>query len=147
MFHEYSPADVAVSFNGLPITGFAPDTFIRLRRNTDVFGETVGSEGELALTVIPDKTGEIEITLMQTAPSNFDLSAALKLQEETRVPTIGVLMIQDPSGSVLAIAKNAYFKAYPEVELGSDQNSKTWMFGCEQLEYTSTPPGFVPRLF
>ena len=51
-------------------------------------------------------------------------------------------MIQDPSGSVLATALNAYLKAFPDVELGAEQNSKTWMFGCEILEYTSVPAGF-----
>lgn len=144
MLQSYSPKDVNVSFNGLPVTGFAPDSFIRLRRNTDIVDETVGSDGELSLTFIPDRTGEIEIELMQTSPSNLTLSGALLAMENARIPTVGVLMVQDPSGSVLAIAKNAYIKGYPEVELGSGQNSKTWMFGCEVLEYSSTPPGFNP---
>lgn len=141
MLQSYSPKDVNISFNGIPITGFAPDSFVRLSRNSDVVSETVGAQGELSLTFIPDRTGNIEIELMQTSPANLTLSAALLTMENAQLVTIGVLMIQDPSGSVLAIAKNAYIKGYPEVELGGEQNSKTWTFGCETLEYSSTPPG------
>lgn len=143
MLPSYSPKDVSISFDGVAITGFAPDTFVSLRRNSDLLGETVGAAGELALTKIADRTGEIEITLMQTASSNLALSALALATENGGSITTGVLMIQDPSGSVLATALNAYVKSFPEVELGADQNSKTWTFGCEVLEYSATPPGFA----
>lgn len=141
MLPVYSPKDVAISFNGIAITGVAPDSFVRLRRNSDLLGETVGAAGELSLTKIADRTGEVEIELMQTSGSNLLLSAVALATENGGPVTVGVLMIQDPSGSVLATALNAYLKSLPEVELGADQNSKTWTFGCEVLEYTSTPPG------
>lgn len=141
MLPAYSPKDVNVSFNGIAITGFAPDSFIRLSRNSELLGETVGAAGELSLTKIADRTGAIEIELMQTAETNLLLSALALATENGGPITVGTLMIQDPSGSVLAVALNAYLKAFPDVELGADQNTKTWMFGCETLEYTSTPPG------
>lgn len=141
MLPAYSPKDVAISFNGIAITGFAPDSFVRLRRNSALLGETVGAAGELSLTKIADRTGEVEIELMQTSASNLLLSAIALATENGGPVTVGVLMIQDPSGSVLATALNAYMKSFPEVELGAEQNSKTWTFGCEVLEYTSTPPG------
>lgn len=142
MLPSYSPKDVKVSFNGFAITGFAPDSFIRLRRNSDILAETVGSAGELSLTKIADRTGEVEIDLMQTAESNLLLSAVALATENGAPITVGVLMIQDPSGSVLGTALNAFIKSHPEIELGASQNSKTWTFGCEVLEYTSTPAGY-----
>jgi hypothetical protein len=143
MLPAYSPKDVNIAFNGIAIQGFAPDSFLRLRRNSDLLTETVGAAGELGLTKIADRTGEIEIELMQTAESNLLLSAIAIATENGGPITTGVLMIQDPSGSVLALAINAYLKSLPEIELGVDQNSKTWVFGCEVLEYTSTPAGFT----
>lgn len=142
MLPAYSPKDVNISFNGFAITGYATDSFVRLRRNSDLLNETVGASGELSLTKIADRTGEIEIELMQTSESNLLLSAVALATENGGPVTTGVLMIQDPSGSVLAVALNAYLKALPEVELGAEQNSKTWMFGCEILEYSSTPAGY-----
>ena len=145
MLASYSPKDVNVSFNGIALTGFAPDSFIRIRRNSDVVMETVGAQGELSLTKNADKTGEIEIELMQTSESNIALSALLFSMEfiSDLIP-VGEIVITDPSGSNLTLAHNAYIKAAPEIDLGNDQNTRVWKFGCEQLVYTSVPSGYSP---
>lgn len=143
MLTSYSPKDVHISFDGVSITGFAPDTFVSLRRNSPLLGETVGAAGELSLTKNADRTGEIEITLMQTASSNLILSGLALATENGGSITTGVLLILDPSGSVLATALNAYIKSFPDVELGAEQSPKTWTFGCEILEYSSIPSGFA----
>lgn len=145
MLVSYSPKDVNISFFGIAIEGFAPDSFIRARRNSDILNETVGASGELSLTRVADKTGEIEIELMQTAESNLLLSGLMYAMEfDGGVIPVGELMIQDPSGSALVIASNAYVKSMPEVELGAEQSSRTWTFGCENMWYTSTPSGLLP---
>lgn len=143
MLPSYSPKDVKVSFNGIAITGFAPDSAIRLRRNSPIIKNTVGMAGDLSITRIADRTGEIEIELMQTAESNLDLSALAHSIELGGPIPVGAMLVQDPSGSVLATALNAYLMMHPDIELGADQNSKVWTFGCEILEYSATPPGFV----
>ena len=138
MLPAYSPKDVKVSFNGITITGFSPDSFIRLKRAVEFVANTVGAQGDLSLTKVADRTGEIEIELMQTSESNTELSILANAQEVGGDIVIGVLTVQDPSGSVLALAINAYLKGHPDVELGAEQYSKTWMFGCETLEYSAT---------
>lgn len=141
----YSPKDVNVSFNGIAFSGFAPDSFIRIRRNSEVVLETVGSAGDLALTKVADKTGEIEIEFMQTSESNIALSALLFATEfGGDVIPVGEIVITDPSGSNLTLAHNAYIKMTPDIDLGADQNSRVWTFGCEELVFTSTPAGFSP---
>ena len=145
MLTSYSPKDVNVSFNGIALTGFAPDSFIRIRRNSEVVMETVGAQGELSLTKNADKTGEVEVELMQTSESNIALSALLFTTEfvSDLIP-VGEIVITDPSGSNLTLAHNAYIKAAPEIDLGNDQNTRVWKFGCEQLVYTSVPSGYSP---
>jgi hypothetical protein len=143
MLNSYSPRNVNVSFNGIAITGFAPESFIRIKRNSDLLAETVGSAGELALTHIADKTGEIEIELMQTSSANLGLSALILAMEfQTSLIPVGEIVILDPSGSNFTIAHNAYIKRVPEIDLGATQNTRTWVFGCEELVYTATPAGF-----
>ena len=146
MFRSYAPKDVVVSWNGIPITGFAAGTFITMKRSTESKKKTVGSQGDVCLTMSADKTGEIELTLMQTAPSNNLLSAALHAEEKLKVPTVGVLMISDPSGSMLALSKNAFLMSFPNSDLGDDATDRTWMFGCEDLDYSSAI-GYVPIQF
>ena len=79
---------------------------------------------------------------MQTAQSNLLLAAIQAKQDDMELEEdiSSNFVIYDPSGSVLATGVNAWLQELPQVELGRDQNSKTWIFGCERLEYTSTIP-------
>lgn len=138
MLRSYSPKDVIVSINGIPLTGYAPDTFVSISRNAELVEEEVGSDGSLSLTKIADKTGEITIMLQQTSPTNTALSAAALVQEyatDEIVPM--VITILDPSGSILCAATNSYFKSYPSMDVGSSQNAREWIFGCEDLVFGS----------
>lgn len=142
MYQQYSPKDVVCSWNGIAIEGFAPDSFLRLQRTSPLVTPVVGAGGQVALTRNADKTGTIEIELMQTSLSNQMLSAIQAKQDnmELEEDISSNFVIYDPSGSVLATGINAWLQELPQVELGRDQNSKTWIFGCEKLEYTSTIP-------
>lgn len=142
MYQQYSPKDVVCSWNGIAIEGFAPDSFLRLQRTSPLVTPVVGAGGQVALTRNADKTGTIEIELMQTSLSNQMLSAIQAKQDdmELEVDIASNFVIYDPSGSVLATGINAWLQELPQIELGRDQNSKTWIFGCEKLDYTSTIP-------
>lgn len=142
MYQQYSPKDVVCSWNGIAIEGFAPDSFLRLQRTSPLVTPVVGAGGQVALTRNADKTGTIEIELMQTSLSNQMLSAIQAKQDnmELEEDISSNFVIYDPSGSVLATGVNAWLQELPQIELGRDQNSKTWIFGCEKLDYTSTIP-------
>lgn len=142
MYQQYSPKDVVCSWNGIAIEGFAPDSFLRLQRTSPLATPVVGAGGQVALTRNADKTGTIEIELMQTSLSNQMLSAIQAKQDnmELEEDISSNFVIYDPSGSVLATGINAWLQELPQIELGRDQNSKTWIFGCEKLDYTSTIP-------
>lgn len=148
MAHKtYSPKDVTVAWNNIGITGFGEDSFLRLEWSEDVFTKHVGADGTLALTKSADYTGTIEIELMATAQDNLVLGAIEKAQR--LAPKAGVAFsnfeISDESGSVLAVAINAYIMTRPSVDLGSDQNTKTWVFGCEKLEVIEVPAEIAAR--
>nr|HAU5726719.1 DUF3277 family protein [Citrobacter freundii] len=142
MYQQYSPKDVVCSWNGVAIEGFAPDSFLRLQRTSPLVTPVVGAGGQVALTRNADKTGTIEIELMQTSLSNQMLSAIQAKQDDMELEEdiSSNFVIYDPSGSVLATGINAWLQELPQIELGRDQNSKTWIFGCEKLDYTSTIP-------
>lgn len=142
MYQQYSPKDVVCSWNGIAIEGFAPDSFLRLQRTSPLVTPVVGAGGQVALTRNADKTGTIEIELMQTSLSNQMLSVIQAKQDnmELEEDISSNFVIYDPSGSVLATGINAWLQELPQIELGRDQNSKTWIFGCEKLDYTSTIP-------
>ena len=137
MYQQYSPKDVVCSWNGIAIEGFAPDSFLRLQRTSPLVTPVVGAGGQVALTRNADKTGTIEIELMQTSLSNQMLSAIQAKQDnmELEEDISSNFVIYDPSCSVLATGINAWLQELPQIELGRDQNSKTWIFGCEKLYF------------
>lgn len=135
MLRTYSPKDVKILWNGIEIAGLAPDSFVRLSRSSKLLEKTVGSQGDVSLTRIADTTGEIEIELMQTSPSNDVLAAYAFAQENsTSEPPISQLIIKDSGTNLsLVVGVNAWLEGYPDHEYGSSQNTKTWNFGCENL--------------
>lgn len=148
MAHKtYAPKDVTVAWNNIAITGFGEDSFLRLSWDEDVFTKHVGANGTLALTKSADETGTIEVELMATATDNIVLGAIEKAQ---RAATASVAFsnfeISDPSGNALAVAINAYIMSRPDVDLGSDQNTKVWTFGCERMEFIDVPPELAARI-
>lgn len=142
MYQQYSPKDVVCSWNGIAIEGFAPDSFLRIQRTSPLVSQVVGAGGQVALTRNADKTGSIEIELMQTSPSNLMLSAIQAKQDamELELDITSNFIIFDPSGSVMATGVNAWLEELPAIELGREQNSKVWRFGCERVDYASTIP-------
>lgn len=147
MHRIYSPKDVQVSWNGIPITGYSSDTFLEMERNSDVFLESVGADGNLALTKNADLTGEVRITLMQTAQANRLLAAAAAAQQliGATIP-VSNFVVFDPSDSSVSLAYNAYIKTVPVTAYGSDQTSKTWVFGCELFLTTDDLAGVTSTI-
>lgn len=132
----YSPKDVKIVWNGYPITGFAEDSFIRLEWADDIVNEKVGADGELALTKIASTLASVEIELMDTAMSNRVLAQIEKEQRASDGLTVSDMTFKDKSNNILVSkAVNAYMKTRPSVDLGSEQGSKVWVFGCERLEF------------
>lgn len=142
MIYPYSPEKVNAVWRGIAFTDFAEDSMIRVKRNEDLVTEVVGARGELSLTINANKTGEIEIEFLQTSATNRRLAILLSLQEISGIINVGNLIIQEPSGASLWFAQNAYLKKSADADLGKEQNSRVWTWGCERLTPTGTPDGF-----
>jgi Protein of unknown function (DUF3277) len=140
----YSSSDVNVAWGGVAIVGLAKGTFITITPNSDLTDEEVGSDGQLSISIMADRTAKVMLQLQQGSPSNQLLAAVLLDQlEGSRTFKRASLTIADPSGSVLCILTGAYIKAFPEIVMGETATgqNRTWTFFCEKVKYTSAPPG------
>lgn len=141
---DFVPENVAISWGGVAITGFAPDTFITTRRNSANTTSAVGADGSVGITKNADKTGEIEISLMQTSDSHIWLAGVQALQDYGDLQRAN-MTVADASGGYFLRATNVHIMEPPEISLGADQNTKTWKFYAEQLQYTEFPEGFAEK--
>lgn len=144
VLYDFIPESTSINWGGINFTGFAEDTFITASRNSANTSSSVGADGSVGLTKIADKTGTIEVTLMQTSSTHRYLSAIQAAQDIDDAQLVRANMsIIDPSGGFICIAKGVHIMQAPEVSLGSDQNPKTWTFFAERLMYVEAPQGFA----
>lgn len=140
----YSAREVSVAWGGLIFDGFSADNICTLMYNTDLTTESIGCDGLLATSVTPDRTGTVAIELMQTSKSSRMLANVLFFQNnltDTSQILKADIAVADPSGSVLAIARNAYIKTAPEIALGVETATHEWTFYSEKIDFLSIPSG------
>ncbi len=144
MAYEYSSADVAVAWSGIPFSGFAADSMIVITPTEDNLQANSGSDGLQEISFSPDKSGTVIISLQQGSITARLLAATVQLAPQTS----GDLTIIDPSGSIFALCRGARIMTRAEITRGvnAGDNTNDWGFWCEELIYTGTPSGINPDL-
>lgn len=121
----YSPRKVLTYWNGVPLSGYGPDTFIKVSRAADSFEKDVGADGEVARTASADRSGTIEITLQSVSESNDLLSDSVLRDELTQAST-GSFFLTDASGRTVLSAPEAWVKKPTDVEFAASKGTRTW---------------------
>lgn len=130
----YDPKLVVVIVGGVQITGFADGTFVTVRRNSDAWSLQMGVDGEGTRSKSNDKSGQIEIQLMQSSQSNVYLSN-LALADELNNAGLVPAMVKDNGGSSLAVAEQAYIKKTPDGENAREAGPRTWVIETDNLQH------------
>jgi len=129
----YDPKSTQIIVGGVPITGFADGSFIRIRRNNDAFALSVGADGEGTRIKSNDKSGQIEIELMQSSLSNAYLSN-IALSDELENAGIVPVLVKDGTGSSIHAAEQAYIKKTPDAEYGKEATTRVWLIETDNLQ-------------
>lgn len=133
MTATYQPDLVTVSWNGIIIQGFAPDTFVTATRNNDSWNLTVGSGGDSTRAKSGDKSGRVEVTLLASSITNAALSAAIALDEATGA-SVGPLGVKDLSGDDAVVAGRAWIVKPADQEKANTESNRVWIFETGELE-------------
>lgn len=129
----YQPDLVTVAFRGVPITGFAPGSFISAVRNNDSFNLTVGSGGDATRAKSGDRSGRVTLTLLGSSASNATLTAIAILDEQNG-SGVGPLAVKDLSGADTVIAGTAWIVKPPDLEKSNEETNREWIFETDVLE-------------
>ncbi|MDC7234576.1 MAG: DUF3277 family protein [Spirochaetales bacterium] len=133
---DYDPKAVVMTFCGVPVTGYAKGSFIKVEPAEDSFKKYVGADGETSRTRVADETVNVTLNLSQTSPSNAVLSAQHKLDRKSGTGK-GPLMIKDLKGTTLVYAKNAWIRKMATADFGDEINAKEWAFDTGKAEYVN----------
>lgn len=132
MTGTYDPKKVIITFGGLILSGFAEGKMVTVKRKEDMWSMQIGVDGEGARSKSNNKSGEIEISLLQTSASNEALSA-LALSDENSNSAALPFAIKDISGASLFLAETAWIKKYPDAEYTDKATTRTWMFETDLI--------------
>lgn len=139
MAQNYDPQSILISFTP-PVM---PVAFVGLlgafatgKRDQNAWKKKTGAQGDVARAKVRDKGGTVEITLMQTSATNFQLSAIHALGESFPITgtDAGALMITDLLGGTLVHAKTAWILKVADVEYSEEIMGRKWTFDCEALD-------------
>jgi hypothetical protein len=129
----YDPGEHLLSFLGIALTAFGPDTFIDAARAEDGFKLTVGAGGEVARSRSRNRTGRVTITLLASSPEN-DLLMQAVIADEATGEGIGPLFLKDRLGTTVLHAENAWVAKVPDTKRAKEVGVYEWALDCADLE-------------
>ena len=130
---SFDPNRVTVSVAGTAIVGFADDK-VMVERANNSWELVVGADGEATRVKSNDKSGTITINLQQSSPSNDFLSAIFAVDEASAAGVVPIA-ITDKSGTTVVGAPLAFIEKLPEASFSKNQNDRSWVFRCNNLNY------------
>lgn len=132
MLHSYDPKQVSVIGGGKVASGFGENSLVKFGRMQDAFALKIGVDGEGTRAKSNDKSGFIEITLMNSSSFN-DVLSGYSAADELSGTGVVPWFIKDNSGRTLATCLNGWVKKMPDKEFVKAPNEITWRIETEEL--------------
>lgn len=130
----YDPKQFSMICGDKIIGGFADDDFIEVERDEDAFSKKAGVDGIVTRAKNNVRMGKITIRIMQSSPSNDDLTAFAKLDEATPPAGSFAATARDGSGRSAFSAQTAWIKKLPKTVFKKDIEMREWVIDCGSLD-------------
>lgn len=130
----YDPKQVSLSMGGKPISGFSDGTFINVVRNEQAFNLKVGVDGEGTRAKSNNKSGKIEIELMQSSASN-DVLTGFALADELSNNGAVPVLLRDGSGRSIFSCLTGWVQKMPDTPFAKEVQTRKWVIETDDLEY------------
>lgn len=143
-FGTYDPEKVDVVFNGTPIDGFGPGTFIKVSRNEDGWSFQPSNSGGGARSRNPNRSGRFEFTLLAASPSNGFLNA-FAVADELTGEGVGEVYVRDRSSlAAECSAQNGWIVKFPDYERAKETGEVTWVIESDDVNMSHG--GLIPNV-
>lgn len=123
----YDPKQVILTIGGVPISGYADETFISIKRsNGAAFTKKRGADGSVERVNRNSYDFTVEITLQQTSNSNLVLDGFLGVDMASNSGVMPIT-VTDLSGASVFVAASAWVSEDPQLDFGTDTTSRKWV--------------------
>jgi hypothetical protein len=131
----YKGDQVFVTVGPVLVSGLSDSDAITVKRNEELYTTKVGIDGSVARIRNANKTGTIEIKLLQTSKANDELSELFYVDNfnDDGSPVLPI-SVTDGSGRTLCSTGQAWLKAVPEISFGKEVGERVWAFECADLK-------------
>jgi hypothetical protein len=134
MAEHIDPSQVTIAFAGVQIVGFADGEFITIEQNANDFESVAGTDGRVATSRTNDRRATITIKLLQTSPSNDDLSTIRNAGiNGPNGRHVGAFTVRDRSGRAVYRAAEAWIQKPPSVSFDRTVTTREWTLECASL--------------
>jgi len=132
----YDPSKLTVIVGGVIVSGFSDGDFITAKRDEDLYMKRVGADGHVARARNGNKSGTIEIKLLQSSPAVNEIAALVALDNflfdgDVLIP---ISIVSPGDGAELVAATQAWLKTPPEMVFGKEVGERTFIFDCADLK-------------
>lgn len=133
LLKDYNPKEVIITWDGILLNeGIAEGTFVTAGRTERVFSMNVGGDGGVTRVRNNNKSGTVGVTTRMGSRTVELLATRIK-DEESGVPHVGALLIQDFSGNTLHSAEQAFTEGWPDDEFATTEGNRELVFLCPVL--------------
>ncbi len=126
---EYKPTDILITWGPIIFQQFADDSMVVAEFDEDGATKTIGTKGDVAVTVNASKSGKAHVSLLQGSITNALLTA---LAAQTRPRGSALIkypfLITDLGGTTLAVGPEAWIMKVPAITYKKGQQAKEWIF-------------------
>jgi len=136
MATTYDPTKLTVIVGGVIVSGFIDGDFITAKRDEDLYMKRVGADGHVARARNGNKSGSIEIKLLQSSPAVNELSALVALDNflfdgDILIP---IQIVSPGDGAELVVSTQSWLKTPPEIVFGKEVGERSFLFDCADLK-------------
>lgn len=132
---KYDPKKVIVTAFAIPLTGYAPGTFVTAEFSENMFDLAIGPDGKATRGQTNNESGIITVTLQAKSPSNPLLSAAHAVDRATG-DGMGPVLIKDLwTSTAIITCELAWVQKMPNVGYGDAAAPEpiVWTFQTDKL--------------
>jgi len=128
----FDPKNFEIIFQGAVIGDWASE-FIEASYSKPLYRMVKGCDGDSARIRNGNRAGIVKVSLLQSSPSNNQLSEFLLADELTGFLNTGPLLCRDKEGGTLMLGTSAFIENIPPVTFGVTAKIRTWTFVCDNL--------------